>query len=61
MDKYILQAPNCWHQFSGRVMGGALIGSRKTIMLEPGPGSSTPQIMEVEGGEMEKAEAAGRI
>jgi 1-phosphatidylinositol-3-phosphate 5-kinase len=42
-------------------MGGALIGSRKTIMLEPGPGSSTPQIMEVEGGEMEKAEAAGRI
>ncbi|KAL1612984.1 Mitochondrial distribution and morphology protein 12 [Paraconiothyrium brasiliense] len=61
MDKYILQAPNCWHQFSGRVVGGALIGSRKTIMLEPGPGSASTQIMEVEGGDMEKAEAATNI
>ena len=43
------------------MVGGALLGSRKTIMLEPGPGSSTPQIMEVEGGEMEKAEAATKI
>jgi 1-phosphatidylinositol-3-phosphate 5-kinase len=61
MDKYILQAPNCWHQFSGRVVGGALLGTRKTIMLEPGPASVSAQIMEVEGGEMEKAEAATRI
>ncbi|OAG06796.1 uncharacterized protein CC84DRAFT_1142851 [Paraphaeosphaeria sporulosa] len=61
MDKYILQAPNCWHQFSGRVVGGALLGTRKTIMLEPGPASASAQIMEVEGGEQEKAEAATRI
>ncbi|KAF1974385.1 hypothetical protein BU23DRAFT_553448 [Bimuria novae-zelandiae CBS 107.79] len=61
MDKYILQAPNCWHQFAGRVVGGATLGTRKTIMLEPGPGSATPQVMVVEGGEMEKAEASTRI
>ncbi|KAL5465581.1 hypothetical protein PMIN06_000482 [Paraphaeosphaeria minitans] len=61
MDKYILQAPNCWHQFSGRVVGGALLGARKTIMLEPGPASASAQMMEVEGDEQEKAEAAARI
>ncbi|KAJ4286062.1 Mitochondrial distribution and morphology protein 12 [Kalmusia sp. IMI 367209] len=61
MEKYILQAPNCWHQFSGRVVGAGLLGSRRTITLEPGPGSATAQVMEVEGGEMERAEAVGRI
>lgn len=61
MDKYILQAPNCWHQFAGRVIEGAPLGNRKTVVLEPGPGSATAQVMEVEGGEMEKAEAATRI
>lgn len=28
MEKYILQAPNCWHQFSGRVVGNGVVGRR---------------------------------
>ncbi|CAI6336064.1 unnamed protein product [Periconia digitata] len=72
MEKYILQAPNCWHQFQGRVVGvgverpgaagasgigGGASGaeSRRTIVLETGPGQAN-QVMEVEGGEMERAE-----
>ncbi|KAJ6196762.1 phosphatidylinositol-4-phosphate 5-kinase [Bipolaris maydis] len=30
MEKYILQAPNCWHQFSGRLVGQSMDG-RRTI------------------------------
>ncbi|EOA81303.1 uncharacterized protein SETTUDRAFT_122919 [Exserohilum turcica Et28A] len=28
MEKYILQAPNCWHQFSGRLVGQGIDGRR---------------------------------
>jgi 1-phosphatidylinositol-3-phosphate 5-kinase len=31
MEKYILQAPNCWHQFSGRIVAG---GDRRRLVLE---------------------------
>jgi 1-phosphatidylinositol-3-phosphate 5-kinase len=31
MEKYILQAPNCWHQFSGRLVAG---GDRRRLVLE---------------------------
>ncbi|KZM19690.1 1-phosphatidylinositol-3-phosphate 5-kinase [Ascochyta rabiei] len=31
MEKYILQAPNCWHQFSGRMAAG---GDRRRLVLE---------------------------
>lgn len=58
MEKYILQAPNCWHQFSNKLASEGGPGHRRTITLEPGPGRSSAQVMEVEGGEMEKAEAA---
>lgn len=91
MEKYILQAPNCWHQFQGRVVGvgieknpgvgmmsgigtghtgGGSIGSalaatgldaaepnRRRITLEPGHGGEK-RVMEVEGGEQEKAEGS---
>ncbi|KAF2877152.1 hypothetical protein BDV95DRAFT_558606 [Massariosphaeria phaeospora] len=57
MEKYILQAPNCWHQFSGRavVAGGGGV-PRRTVVL-PGAGGKV-QVMEVEGGEVEKAEGS---
>ncbi|KAF2132028.1 hypothetical protein P153DRAFT_364481 [Dothidotthia symphoricarpi CBS 119687] len=35
MEKYILQAPNCWHQFSGRVVGAAA-ERRRQLVLEGG-------------------------
>ena len=38
MEKYILQAPNCWHQFAGRMAAG---GDRRRLTLEStsaGPG-----------------------
>jgi 1-phosphatidylinositol-3-phosphate 5-kinase len=62
MEKYILQAPNCWHQFSGRV-GPVGVPSRRTITVMPagagvkgGPnGGNGGQVLEVEGGEQEKA------
>ena len=39
MEKYILQAPNCWHQFAGRM---AQSGDRRRLVLEDaGAGSST--------------------
>ncbi|KAJ4373961.1 Mitochondrial distribution and morphology protein 12 [Neocucurbitaria cava] len=28
MEKYMLQAPNCWHQFSGRLLGAGPVGVR---------------------------------
>lgn len=31
MEKYILQAPNCWHQFSGRLVAG---GDRRRLAIE---------------------------
>jgi 1-phosphatidylinositol-3-phosphate 5-kinase len=31
MEKYILQAPNCWHQFAGRMAAG---GDRRRLPLE---------------------------
>ncbi|KAH6620502.1 hypothetical protein C7974DRAFT_399858 [Boeremia exigua] len=31
MEKYILQAPNCWHQFAGRLAAG---GDRRRLVLE---------------------------
>lgn len=31
MEKYILQAPNCWHQFAGRMAAG---GDRRRLALE---------------------------
>jgi 1-phosphatidylinositol-3-phosphate 5-kinase len=36
MEKYILQAPNCWHQFSGRLVQqrigtGQLVGGRRSM------------------------------
>jgi 1-phosphatidylinositol-3-phosphate 5-kinase len=31
MEKYILQAPNCWHQFAGRMVAG---GDRRRMVLE---------------------------
>lgn len=64
MEKYILQAPNCWHQFSGRVSSVAV--PRRTVVLR-GAGlegeayrSGGDQVLEVEGGEEEKA-AGSRI
>lgn len=36
MEKYILQAPNCWHQFSGRVAG---VGVPKRNVIVQGPES----------------------
>ncbi|KAF9699202.1 hypothetical protein EKO04_003157 [Ascochyta lentis] len=41
MEKYILQAPNCWHQFSGRMAAG---GDRRRLALE-----GTSMNMSVEG------------
>jgi 1-phosphatidylinositol-3-phosphate 5-kinase len=32
MEKYILQAPNCWHQFSGRIVGQGV--ERRRAVLE---------------------------
>jgi 1-phosphatidylinositol-3-phosphate 5-kinase len=32
MEKYILQAPNCWHQFSGRIVGQGV--ERRRLVLE---------------------------
>ena len=32
MEKYILQAPNCWHQFSGRIVGQGV--DRRRLVLE---------------------------
>lgn len=49
MEKYILQAPNCWHQFSGRVVGMEV--PKRTIALQTREG----QVMEVAGGEEEMA------
>ncbi|KAF2643250.1 hypothetical protein P280DRAFT_247533 [Massarina eburnea CBS 473.64] len=34
MEKYILQAPNCWHQFQGRVVG---VGPERGMMGGGGP------------------------
>ncbi|KAJ4990368.1 1-phosphatidylinositol-3-phosphate 5-kinase, partial [Stagonosporopsis vannaccii] len=34
MEKYILQAPNCWHQFAGRLAAG---GDRRRLALEGTP------------------------
>ena len=31
MEKYILQAPNCWHQFAGRMAAG---GDRRRLGIE---------------------------
>jgi len=31
MEKYILQAPNCWHQFSGRLVGQSVDGRRALV------------------------------
>ncbi|KAI5380646.1 hypothetical protein J4E82_000603 [Alternaria postmessia] len=31
MEKYILQAPNCWHQFSGRLVGQGVDGRRALV------------------------------
>jgi 1-phosphatidylinositol-3-phosphate 5-kinase len=31
MEKYILQAPNCWHQFSGRLVGQGADGRRAPV------------------------------
>lgn len=36
MEKYILQAPNCWHQFSGRIVGQ---GSERRRMVLEGVGA----------------------
>ncbi|KAF2651518.1 hypothetical protein K491DRAFT_781817 [Lophiostoma macrostomum CBS 122681] len=61
MEKYILQAPNCWHQFSGRVVGVG-VPRRTPILMPPGAGvkggpsgAGGGQVLEVEGGEQEKA------
>jgi 1-phosphatidylinositol-3-phosphate 5-kinase len=62
MEKYILQAPNCWHQFQGRVVGVGVPGPgtvRRTVVLGGGA-QAARQVMEVEGGEMERAEG-GKI
>jgi 1-phosphatidylinositol-3-phosphate 5-kinase len=37
MEKYILQAPNCWHQFAGRMAQGA---ERRRLVLEGAGGGS---------------------
>jgi 1-phosphatidylinositol-3-phosphate 5-kinase len=52
MEKYILQAPNCWHQFSGRVVGAG-VPTRRQITLENRAG--THQVLEAMGGEEERA------
>jgi 1-phosphatidylinositol-3-phosphate 5-kinase len=67
MEKYILQAPNCWHQFSGRAVGVGV--PRRTVVLQSarplnnrddprkvsaGAGGAQ-QGLEVMGGEEEKA------
>jgi len=60
MEKYILQAPNCWHQFQGRVVGVGVPSPgtvRRTAVLGSAS-AGTRQVMEVEGGEMEKAEGS---
>ncbi|KNG44207.1 1-phosphatidylinositol-3-phosphate 5-kinase [Stemphylium lycopersici] len=38
MEKYILQAPNCWHQFSGRLVSQGLDGHRGMVEGGAGPG-----------------------
>jgi 1-phosphatidylinositol-3-phosphate 5-kinase len=35
MEKYILQAPNCWHQFNGRIVGQG-VERRRHVMDGPG-------------------------
>ncbi|KAF2794105.1 hypothetical protein K505DRAFT_374840 [Melanomma pulvis-pyrius CBS 109.77] len=52
MEKYILQAPNCWHQFSGRVVGVG-VPTRRQISLENRAG--THQVLQVRNGEQERA------
>ncbi|KAL5119500.1 Mitochondrial distribution and morphology protein 12 [Pleosporales sp. CAS-2024a] len=43
MEKYILQAPNCWHQFSGRIVGQG-VEKRRAVLegvgADGGPTSS---------------------
>jgi 1-phosphatidylinositol-3-phosphate 5-kinase len=66
MEKYILQAPNCWHQFQGRIVGGVGAGApspglpRSTVVLgdKAFSGKGKLQVMEVEGGEVERAEGS---
>ncbi|KAH4352472.1 1-phosphatidylinositol-3-phosphate 5-kinase [Parastagonospora nodorum] len=38
MEKYILQAPNCWHQFSGRIVQQ---GNERSRGVLEGPGANT--------------------
>jgi 1-phosphatidylinositol-3-phosphate 5-kinase len=38
MEKYILQAPNCWHQFSGRVVGVGV--PKRSVMLHGAEGEA---------------------
>ncbi|KAH7405984.1 hypothetical protein DE146DRAFT_650397 [Phaeosphaeria sp. MPI-PUGE-AT-0046c] len=38
MEKYILQAPNCWHQFSGRIVGQGGAESKRMVLEGVGAG-----------------------
>jgi 1-phosphatidylinositol-3-phosphate 5-kinase len=38
MEKYILQAPNCWHQFSGRVVGVGV--PKRNVLLHGAEGEA---------------------
>ncbi|KAF2476692.1 uncharacterized protein BDR25DRAFT_339615 [Lindgomyces ingoldianus] len=57
MEKYILQAPNCWHQFSGRV-GGAAAAGQSTRMMRLD--NREAQGLEADGDEVARV-AGGRI
>ena len=51
MEKYILQAPNCWHQFSGLIAAGQGV-ERKRLVLEGvgADGGASGHRREVSGG-----------
>ncbi|KAF2260448.1 hypothetical protein CC78DRAFT_620278 [Lojkania enalia] len=52
MEKYILQAPNCWHQFSGRMVGTPTVGGgQRMIKFE----REDRRMLEVEVGGEERA------
>jgi 1-phosphatidylinositol-3-phosphate 5-kinase len=55
MEKYILQAPNCWHQFSGRVVGVGV--PKRNVLLHgaEGEAAGAGKISELKREEREKS------
>ncbi|KAF1941582.1 phosphatidylinositol-4-phosphate 5-kinase [Clathrospora elynae] len=58
MEKYILQAPNCWHQFSGRIVGQG--ADRNRAMLE-GAGANERHKRGVSGSSTAGASTVGNL